>query len=352
MFEGKEVELVNENNLYLMHIWKPLDYPEFRGEIHTYTNIEYAFLLGLKTIVYTTGSALLMIYISSFLTAFYAMRDIYVPLNTALKRLVHVNKNNFNERIPYIPNRNPYLNLLADEVNVILERSEQAVLSQQQSAREITHQIRTPLTSIRQSIDYFRMFGFKNEKKVQERLDIMEKEVERIASMTNKIISLSRLEEIPTEDAEHYDLSRNMIDYMDRKRADNENVIFEQNIQEGITTFIPYDHILEIVDSLIENAVKYSFEPKHIYTKLTADETTIQITVRNRGVEIPEDEIDKIFEHSYRAKAVQKDYVGTGLGLAVVKRFVELHKGRTHVTSENNVTTFVVTLPNKIKGKK
>ncbi|WP_369449122.1 sensor histidine kinase [Neobacillus sp. BF23-41] len=87
--------------------------------------------------------------------------------------------------------------------------------------------------------------------------------------------------------------------------------------------------------------------PKKIYTGLSSDGTNIQIRVRNRGVEIPEDELAKIFEHSYRAKAVQKDYVGTGLGLVVVKRFVELHKGQTYVTSENNITTFVVTLPNK-----
>ncbi|MBV7505345.1 ATP-binding protein [Bacillus sp. sid0103] len=68
-------------------------------------------------------------------------------------------------------------------------------------------------------------------------------------------------------------------------------------------------------------------------------------------MEIPEDEIDKIFEYSYRAKAVQKDYVGTGLGLAVGQRFVELYKCRTHVISENNITTFVVTLLNIKKVK-
>ncbi|PGY07356.1 HAMP domain-containing sensor histidine kinase [Bacillus sp. AFS031507] len=196
------------------------------------------------------------------------------------------------------------------------------------------------------------MFGFKNEKKREERLDIIETQVERIASMINKIITLAKLEEIQTENGESYDLSGHMDHYIARKRTDNEKIIFEQNIHEGIFTFIPYENILQILDSLMENAVKYSFKPKKIYIGLSSNETSIQITVRNRGVEIPEDEIDKIFEHSYRAKAEQKDYVGTGLGLSVVKRFVELHKGRTHVTSENNINTFVVTLPNKIKGKK
>ncbi len=344
---NKNLNFVKERDLYFTQIGKPVDVPGFRGEIHSYVNIEHAFFIRIKTILFQMITAFLMVYITAFFAAYYTARDIFKPLHTALSRLMLVNKDNFRERIPYNQKNNVYLNQLTDEMNFILERAEQAVLSQQQSAREITHQIRTPLQSIMHSVDYFRMFGFKNEKKVEERLDIIAKQVERISSMTDKIITLSKLKELDTENGDQYNLSHHINHYLARKKMDFDKITYEQNIQEDIFTFIPYEHILQILDSLIENAVKYSFEPKRIYTGLSSDETSIQITVRNRGVEIPEDELDKIFEHSYRAKAVQKDYVGTGLGLAVVKRFVELNKGRTHVTSENNITTFVVTLPNK-----
>ncbi|WP_231507863.1 sensor histidine kinase [Bacillus sp. UNC41MFS5] len=324
---------------------------DFRGQAGYYTNIPHGFQ---DLFHYTLGAfsvSLIVFYIVLFVAAFYAMRGVFVPLDRALKKLIDVNKGMLSERIPIAGGKNDYVADISQQINIILERAEKAVLSQQQSAREITHQIRTPLTSILHSVDYFRMFGFKNEKKVEERLDIIASQVERISSMTDKIITLSNLQEIETENGNQYNLSRHINHYLARKKTDVDKITYERNIQEGIFTFIPYEHILQILDSLMENAVKYSFEPKKIYTGLSADETSIQITVRNRGVEIPEDEMEKIFEHSYRAKAVQKDYVGTGLGLAVVKRFVELHKGRTHVTSANNMTTFVVTLPNKIKGK-
>lgn len=347
-----KIEFIKEQGHWFTRVGRMYDYPEFRGTVASYLNLENALFFRVKTILFQFISSIIVVYVAAFLAAIFATRDLFVPLNKALKKLIHVNKANFHERISHHPSNNPYLSKLAHEVNIILDRAEKAVQSQQQSAREITHQIRTPLTSIQQSVDYFRMFGFKNEKKVEERLDIINTQVERIASMTDKIITLSKLQEIQTENEKNYDLSGHIYHYMARKRTDNENIIFEQNIQEGIFTCIPYENILQILDSLMENAVKYSFEPKKIYIGLSSDETSIQITVRNRGVEIPKDEIDKIFEHSYRAKAVQKDYIGTGLGLAVVKRFVELHKGRTDVTSENNITTFVITLPNKIKSKK
>lgn len=347
--KNKHLHFVKDRDFYFTYVSKPVDVPGFRGEIRSYVNIDYAYLLRIKTILFHMVTAFFMIYIAAFFAAYYAARDIFKPLHTALKKLIHVNKDNFRGRIPYHSKNNSYLNQLIDEVNFILERAEQAVLSQQQSAREITHQIRTPLQSIMHSVDYFRMFGFKNEKKVEERLDIIASQVERISSMTEKIITLSKLQEIETEDGHSYSLSHHLIDYLDRKMMDDEKITYEMNIQEGIFTIIPYEHILQILDSLMENAVKYSFEPKWIYTGLSSDGESIQITIRNRGVEIPEDELCLIFEHSYRGKAVHKDYAGTGLGLAVVKRFVELHKGRTDVTSKDNITTFVVTLPNNLK---
>lgn len=342
------IHFIKERNHWFTRVEKKLDFPEFRGEIACYLNVEHALFIRIKTNLFHMTTAMIMVYIAALLAAYYAARDIFIPLNTALKKLIHVNKNNFNERISYNSKNNPYLNKLTHEMNIILERAEHAVLSQQQSAREITHQIRTPLTSIQQSVDYFRMFGFENEKKRQERLDIIGTQVDRIVSMTEKIITLSKFEQIQTENEKQYNLSNRLTHYIARKKTDNEKITFEQNIQDYIITLIPYEHILQILDSLIENAVKYSFEPKEIYIGLCLKGPSLQLSVRNRGVEISEDEIDKIFEHSYRAKAVQKNYNGTGLGLAVVKRFVDLHNGQIDVLSKNNMTTFVVTLPNKI----
>ncbi|UPM55501.1 sensor histidine kinase [Gottfriedia acidiceleris] len=323
----------------------------FNGIASFNTNIPLEFQSIFRITLTTFVVSLVILSIISFIAAFFAMRDVFVPLDRALKKLVVVNKGMFNERISFEKHKNNYVDDLSEQINIILHRAERAILSQQQSAREITHQIRTPLTSIQQSVDYFRMFGFHNATKREERLNIIELQVERIASMINKIITLSKLEEIQTENTESYDLSVHIKQYLFRNKTVYENITFEQSIQEEIYTFIPFENILQIMDSLIENAVKYSYEPKKIYIELSTVDSKIHICVRNRGVEIPKDEIDKIFEHSYRAKAVQKNYVGTGLGLAVVKRFVEIHHGEIYVTSEKNITNFVITLPNQLIGK-
>ncbi|MFB7142343.1 sensor histidine kinase [Gottfriedia sp. NPDC056225] len=321
----------------------------FNGVANFYTNIQLEFKPVFRSTVTTFVTSLITLIIISFIASFFAMRDIFVPLDRALKKLVVVNKGMFNERITVEKHQNDYVDDLSEQINIILHRAERAIRSQEQSAREITHQIRTPLTSIQQSVDYFRMFGFHNEKKREERLNSIESQVERIASMINKIITLSKLEEIQTENTESYDLSSFINQYLFRNKTVYEDTTFEQSIQEEIYTFISYENILQILDSLIENAVKYSFEPKKIHIGLSSDESIIHLSVINRGVEIPKDEIEKIFEHSYRAKAVQKNYVGTGLGLAVVKRFVDLYHGDIHVTSEKNITCFIITLPNKLK---
>lgn len=322
----------------------------FNGEANFYTNIQLEFQPIFRITVTTFVASLITLITISFIASFFAMRDIFVPLDRALKKLVVVNKGMFNERLTFEKHRNDYVDDLSEQINIILHRAERAILSQEQSAREITHQIRTPLTSIQQSVDYFRMFGFHNEKKREERLNIIESQVERIASMINKIITLSKLEEILTENTESYDLSSFIKQYLLRNKMVYEHTTFEESIQEGIYTFIPYDNILQILDSLIENAVKYSFEPKKIHIGLSSVDSIIHLSVTNQGVVIPEDEIEKIFEHSYRAKAVQKNYVGTGLGLAVVKRFVDLYNGDIHVSSEKNITSFIITLPNKLEG--
>ncbi|MGG2028738.1 hypothetical protein AB1282_23820 [Gottfriedia sp. S16(2024)] len=118
------------------------------------------------------------------------MKDIFVHLDGALKKLVIVYNWIFNERFLFKKHKNDNVEDLREQINIILHRAERAILSQKQSAREITHQIRTPLMSILQRVDYFHMYGFIMKKR-EEMLNIIESRVDRITFILY-VISLKK----------------------------------------------------------------------------------------------------------------------------------------------------------------
>lgn len=105
------------------------------------------------------------------------------------------------------------------------------------------------------------------------------------------------------------------------------------------------DLLRHILDNLLANAVKYSSEGSLVEFELTAEEKTATFSIRDRGIGIPSEELQNLFQPFHRASNVGK-IPGTGLGLAIVKRCVEVHGGQIFVESEVGVgTIFTVVLP-------
>jgi signal transduction histidine kinase len=102
------------------------------------------------------------------------------------------------------------------------------------------------------------------------------------------------------------------------------------------------DHVFT---NLISNALKYSPESEQIWVSARQDDDGVEISVRDQGVGIPEDELASIYERFFRART-STGIVGTGYGLHIVKQFIELHHGRIDLTSrEGEGSTFSVRLP-------
>jgi signal transduction histidine kinase len=105
------------------------------------------------------------------------------------------------------------------------------------------------------------------------------------------------------------------------------------------------DLLRHILGNLLANAVKYSPEGSIVELELTAEEKTATFFIRDRGIGIPSEELQNLFQPFHRASNVGK-IPGTGLGLAIVKRCVEVHGGQISVESEVGAgTIFTVTLP-------
>ena len=100
--------------------------------------------------------------------------------------------------------------------------------------------------------------------------------------------------------------------------------------------------------NLIDNAIKFSHRLGTIILDVAEGKGTVTVTVSNTGPEIPPNKVDKIFSKFYQADESHATE-GNGIGLAIVKRVVDLHRGSIAVRSEHGMTTFTVLLPTRVK---
>ena len=99
--------------------------------------------------------------------------------------------------------------------------------------------------------------------------------------------------------------------------------------------------------NLIDNAVKFSPEKGPILVRITEEKQEIKVTVANEGSRIPEEKQKKIFDKFYQADESHASE-GNGVGLAIVKRVVDLHQGEIQVKSDGEITSFTVVLPSNM----
>lgn len=200
----------------------------------------------------------------------------------------------------------------------------------------VTHELKTPLTSIYM---FTEMVLLKRTKSVSDRdeyLSIILRESERLKRMINNILDFSKLEKgkqkyhfVHSNLASIINEAKHEMDYWFENDKFNVNIELNENIYAKVDA----EKMKQVMGNLLSNAYKYSTHNKKIDIRLYKKIKKIYIEVEDHGIGIPEDQLQRIFEKFYRVD--QKEGIsGTGLGLTVVKEIVEAHGGKISVRSK------------------
>ena len=212
----------------------------------------------------------------------------------------------------------------------------------------VTHELKTPLTSIRLYAESLMMGRVKSASARKEYLSVVVNESERLKRMINNILEFSKMEKGKPE---YHFVNSNMASIL-KEAIQEMNYWFEKEqfdivteLDENINAEVDPEKIKQAIGNLLSNAIKYSTGIKKISIRLFQKSNHIFIEVEDCGIGIPEDKLSRIFEEFYRIE--QKESIsGTGLGLTVVKEIIEAHKGKISVTSEiGKGSRFTVRIP-------
>ncbi|MEA4852935.1 MAG: ATP-binding protein [Christensenella sp.] len=225
-----------------------------------------------------------------------------------------------------------------------IERSERI---RRDFAANVSHELKTPLTSINGFAQLIENDMVNDRQSIMNYAKRITEESERLMGLINDTLQLSELEQISfDENIETIDVAQQASEVLRLL----ENKMKEHGICAHLEgkAFIRANRrrIRQLLMNLCDNAVKYGKEGGNLWVNLSEDTKTITISIKDDGIGIPEEEIERIFERFYRAKNSGGATIsGTGLGLAIVKHIVSLYDGVLSVLSEQgDGSTFTVIL--------
>ena len=215
----------------------------------------------------------------------------------------------------------------------------------------LAHDIKTPLTSM---IGYLSLLNEINDMPLKQRVKYINIALEksyRLEDLINELFDISRF------NAETIILSKEELNLtmMLEQIVDDFYPILKENNKEitiksddKIIIYADSDKIARVFNNLIKNAISYSKEESEIVINLKKDNNNAIVEVINKGKQISKEKLSKIFEKFYRLDSARTSRTGgSGLGLAIAKDIVELHNGTIIAESNEEETTFRVTLPLK-----
>lgn len=204
----------------------------------------------------------------------------------------------------------------------------------------VSHELKTPLVSIKGFLETINDQAKDDIEAQKKFIPIMLDQAERMENLINDLLSLSRIElqeHIQPQDKVNLkEVLENVVDIHQRKLKEFN---FKNNINEDI--FIKGDHekLIEVFSNIIDNSIKYSEKEKNIEVNLQRDLGKIigksyTVSVKDKGIGIPSDKIERVTERFFRADAKKSKKVGgTGLGLAIVKHIIKQHRGDLEIKS-------------------
>ena len=270
------------------------------------------------------------------------------PFDSLVKSINRVADGNLDEDIAVTSYRETKnISMAIDRTLKTLKAAEQ---SRQEFVSNVSHELKTPITSIRVLADSLMGMEEAPKELYEEFMRDISDEIDRESQIIDDLLTLVRMDKASQENS-FAPANINALVEMVLKRirpiAKKRNIelIFES--MREVTADIDEVKFSLAVNNLVENAVKYNKEDGWVRVTLDADHKFFYLKVADSGIGIPKEFQDRVFERFYRVdKARSRETGGTGLGLAITKSVILMHHGAVRVNStEGEGTTFMVRVP-------
>lgn len=234
------------------------------------------------------------------------------------------------------------------ELTQSLEREKELNEMKSRFVAMASHEFRTPLSAILSSLSLSESYlKTEQEEKRKRHIERIKASVKNLTVILDEFLSLDKVEqgkvEIEKELFDLYEFADDLREEVHGMLKEEQRIAFSYKGRRDI--MLDKRIIRNIMLNLLSNAIKYSKEQQTIFYDIDADEHIVVIKVRDEGIGIPEEEQQKLFNKFYRAKNAS-NIQGTGLGLTIVKQYVELLNGRISFVSKADLgTTFIVEFP-------
>ncbi len=215
----------------------------------------------------------------------------------------------------------------------------------------ISHEFKSPLTSIRQLAEMLQTGRIPSEERRQKYYDVLLEQSERLSLLTENILNFAKMEEGRREFVfERVDIKSSLKDLVSsvQERVRHEGFTVQLEVEDSLPPIMAdRDAMTQAIHNLIDNAIKYSGKVKKIAVKSYKEDQNLVIAVQDFGIGIKKEERDKIFDRFYRGgDRLTLTVKGSGLGLTLVKLIIDAHHGSVQVESEpGQGSTFSVKLP-------
>lgn len=226
---------------------------------------------------------------------------------------------------------------MADRIQTLLAAERRLLL-------DISHELRSPLARLCVAVELAR-----SKSSNDAMLDRIEKEAERLNSLVSELLQVTRAEGDPsklrTEPVQLDELIEEIVEDTSIE-ASAKNCILELKGAQAVNMSGDAELLRRAVENVVRNAIRYAPVGTAIDIELHASGSLAEVSVRDRGPGVPEQALPRIFDAFYRVEE-DRDRAsgGVGLGLAIAKRAVELHKGKLYARNANPGLMVVIELP-------
>ena len=298
----------------------------------------------LENILYILSFILPIILILAVIAGNFLIYKSFSPIENILFELKQINANDLSARLKTTKNEDE-INQLINEVNNLLGRLESSFERISQFSSDASHELKTPLTIIRGEIEV----TLRKERTTDEYKNALNNslnELTLIEQTINDLLFLAKNEkDLMVDKQENFyfdeliDESINEIKSFAILHQVEINFVLEDSIE-----FKGFPNLLKIaLKNALKNAIQFSHKNSQVIVKSYINDGIFNISIQDFGIGIPLNEQEKIFEKFYRTdKSRNKNSGGTGLGMSILKKIIDIHKGIIKITSKENIGTTII----------